>query len=330
MTARRVGALIGVLVAVAAAVAVPLLLRSGSSPIEVHFVDETSSSGVNHTYDGDFPFFVGGGVAVLDCNDDRRPDLYVAGGTNMAALYRNESARGGSLRFTPVPSRAADLAAVTGAYPIDVDSDRVVDLVVLRRGDSRILRGLGDCAFDDVTTSLGIDTGADWAVGFAATWESGATLPTLAFGNYLVPDAADCAANQLLRPEGSQYGEPTDLPAHCTLSLLFSDWNRDGGIDLRVSNDRNYDRNAREQLWRIRPDEPPHEYEDADGWRRVVIWGMGIASHDLTGDGKPEVFLTSQGDNKLQTLEAGTVGPAYRDIAVERGVTAHRPYIGDS
>jgi hypothetical protein len=55
---------------------------------------------------------------------------------------------------------------------------------------------------------------------------------------------------------------------------------------------------------------------------------MGIASVDLTGDGRPEVFLTSQGDNKLQTLEAGTAQPAYTDMALAAGVTAQRPYTG--
>ena len=46
---------------------------------------------------------------------------------------------------------------------------------------------------------------------------------------------------------------------------------------------------------------------------------MGIASQDLTGDGLPEVFLTSQADNKLQTLAAGAARPDYRDIALDRG-----------
>jgi hypothetical protein len=40
------------------------------------------------------------------------------------------------------------------------------------------------------------------------------------------------------------------------------------------------------------------------------------------------VFLTSQGDNKLQTLVDGATGPSYTDIAIRRGVTAHRPYAG--
>jgi hypothetical protein len=61
----------------------------------------------------------------------------------------------------------------------------------------------------------------------------------------------------------------------------------------------------------------------------MQIWGMGIASQDLTGDGLPEVLLTSQGDNKLQTLVGGRSSPNYRDIAFERGATAHRPFAGD-
>jgi hypothetical protein len=61
----------------------------------------------------------------------------------------------------------------------------------------------------------------------------------------------------------------------------------------------------------------------------MEIWGMGIASYDLTDDGYPEVYLTSQGDNKLQTLTAGADRPTYRDIALKRGVTATRPFAGD-
>ena len=98
-------------------------------------------------------------------------------------------------------------------------------------------------------------------------------------------------------------------PGCCTLSILFSDWDRSGQRDLRMTNDRHYYRDGEEQLWRVAPGEPPRLYTDADGWQPLQIWGMGIASQDLTGDGLPEVFLTSQGDNKLQTLADGA-GPA--------------------
>ena len=55
---------------------------------------------------------------------------------------------------------------------------------------------------------------------------------------------------------------------------------------------------------------------------------MGIASHDLDGDGRPEVFLTSMADNKLQKLDGDGRQPSYGDVAYKRGVTAHRPYAG--
>ena len=101
--------------------------------------------------------------------------------------------------------------------------------------------------------------------------------------------------------------------------MLFSDWSRSGQRDLRMTNDRHYYRDGTDQLWRVDPGETPRQYTEADGWRPMQIWGMGIASADLTGDGYPEVYLTSQGDNKLQTLADGPAQPAYEDIALERG-----------
>ena len=56
---------------------------------------------------------------------------------------------------------------------------------------------------------------------------------------------------------------------------------------------------------------------------------MGIASYDVTGDGYPEVYLTSQGPNTLQTLLAG---PAAADLPRHRrssaASTATRPSTG--
>jgi hypothetical protein len=50
----------------------------------------------------------------------------------------------------------------------------------------------------------------------------------------------------------------------------------------------------------------------------------------LTGDGYPDFYLTSQGDNKLQVLADGPDQPTFTDVALERGVTATRPYAGDT
>ena len=85
--------------------------------------------------------------------------------------------------------------------------------------------------------------------------------------------------------------------------MLFSDWNRSGTPSLRVSNDREYYEGGQEQMWRIAPGEPPRLYTDKDGWKYLRVWGMGIASYDLTGSGYPDYFITSMADHKLQRLD---------------------------
>ena len=306
-------------------------------PVTPRFVEETASAGIDQTYDGPLAYFTGGGVAVLDCDDDGRPDLYVAGGVNPAGLYRNVGTVGGPLRFTRIPSKTTDLTAVTGAYPIDIDGDGRVDLVVLRNGGNVLLRGTGACGFERANDRWGYDGGDAPTMAFAATWEGTNALPTLAFGNYVNPNAtgpADtCVDNVLVRPsgpgQGEGFGAPLPLhPSWCTLSLLFSDWSGTGRRDLRVSNDRHYYLDGEEQLWRMDPGSPPRQYTAADGWVTVNVEGMGIASQDLTGDGLPEVFLTSQGSNRLQTLADGPTTPAYKDIGLSRNVNAERPFTG--
>ena len=281
-----------------------------------------------HQYTGGWEHFVGGGVAVFDCDGDDLPEIFAAGGSSPAALFRRDDT-GGYARDTP---SALQLSGVTGAYPLDVDSDGKMDLAVLRVGPDLLLQGLGDCGFAPFNT-LGFTSGDHWTTAFSATWEAGQSLPTLAFGTYV--DRSDptgpfeaCDATLLYRPTGQTYGAPQRLtPGYCALSALFSDWNRDGRADLRLSNDRHYYvRSGQEQLWAMEP--TPRLYSAKDGWRAYAIWGMGIASRDVTGDGFPEVYLTSMGDQKFQVFDPGPGGPVWRDATYDRGTTAHRPHTG--
>ena len=295
---------------------------------EVVFVDRGSALPVRQSYEGGWTHYVGGGLAVMDCNDDGRPDIYAAGGTAASRLFVNRSDPGGDIRFAQ--AGIAALVGVTGAYPLDVDGDDKLDLIVLRDGANVLLRGDGNCRFSTAPAAWRFDGGAEWTTAFSATFEAGHDWPTLAFGNYVDRTRPDgpfdaCDRNTLIRPAGHAFGPPRPLePGFCALSMLFSDWQRVGVADLRISNDRQYYvRNGHEQMWHL---SPLAEYTEAEGWPRLRLWGMGIASRDITGDGLPEVMLTSMGDQLLQlNLGRGQMVNAPYSL----GTYATTPYTGD-
>ena len=309
-------------------------LAAEPTPSVPRFVEETDTAGLQSRFEGEGEYMVGGGVATLDCDADGLPEVYATAGVNKAKFYRNRSGRGGPIKLQEERS-GLELTNAIGAYPLDIDGDGQTDLVVLRVGEVQVYKGLGQCKFEKANDTWNIHTGNGWHTAFSATWELGQTWPTLAFGTYTDRSKPEfpwgsCTPGLLLRPRANGgYQTPETLaPGHCALSMLFSDWNRSGQAALRVSNDREYYKGGEEQLWRFDPDAQPSLYTLAQGWKPLQIWGMGIASHDITGDGYPDIFLTSMSDNKLQTLESGANQPRYADIAFKRGVTAHRPYVG--
>jgi enediyne biosynthesis protein E4 len=326
--------------AVALVLATGPALAADTGPVVPQFVEETKSAGIDSVYAGEWQYMVGGGAATFDCNDDGYADMLLAGGEKPATFYRNTSSLGGALHFAAQKS-GLEFDKVTGAYPLDMDGDGKQDIVLLRVGENLVMRGKGGCQFEQANKDWGFDGGDGWSTAFAATFEKGAHWPTLAIGNYV--DRAQeafpwgsCTDNWLHRPDADQrkFAQPVALkPSFCALSMLFTDWNKSGTPSLRVSNDREYYKGGQEQLWHVEPGKEPALYTEAEGWKNLRIWGMGIASYDLNFDGYPEYFLTSMADNKLQSLatlpEAGKPAMAtFSDIAFAKGVTAHRPYTG--
>ncbi|EHR70662.1 hypothetical protein BurJ1DRAFT_1801 [Burkholderiales bacterium JOSHI_001] len=322
--------------AVAAAWLAALSPVVAQAPAVPRFVDETDLAGVQSRFDGEGEYIVGGGVAALDCDGSGLPSLFIAGGANRSKFYRNKSSRGGPLKFEAERS-GLELTSTLGAYPVDLDGDGALDLVVLRVGETLLMRGLPGCRFERANERWGFAGGNGWTTAFSAAWLGDDVRPTLAFGTYV--DRArpefpwgSCTDNQLVRPrpgDALAFAPPQALkPAYCALAMLFSDWNRSGQPALRIANDREYYKGGQEQLWSIPAQGEPRLYGPADGWKPLQIWGMGIASADLDGSGLPSYFLTSMADNKLQVLAAGAARPEYKDVAFARGVTAHRPFAG--
>lgn len=294
---------------------------------EPHFIDRAAGLPEPHTYDGGWEHFVGGGVAVLDCNADGRPDLFAAGGENPARLFINATTTPGApIRFED--GVLAPLTGVTGAYPLDIDGDGRTDLAVLRVGPDRLLKGEPGCRFTDASAEWGLAWRDAWTTAFAATWEKGRDWPTLVFGHYIDRANPDgpfeaCDSHDLYRPEGRHYGKREVIaPGFCTLSMLISDWRRNGEPELRLSNDRQYYvRGGYEQMFRLNP----LAERTGPDWPRQSIWGMGIASQDITGDGLPEVMLTSMADQQLQI----NTGDGFVNAPYSIGTYAQRPHLGD-
>ncbi len=301
---------------------------------DLRFVNRAPHLGIEHIYQGGWSHFVGGGVAAFDCNGDYFPDLFLSGGEGSDRLLVNQAQAPAEPLNFQIKSLDTGPGGTIGAYPLDLDNDENLDLFILKAGQNRILKGMGDCQFKDISAAALPNNPYMWSTAFSATWEQGNAYPTLAIGNYVDTDHRDapfgtCEDNQLYRPTLSgSYADPYILsPGFCALSILFSDWARQGRQDLRISNDRHYYvKGGSEQLWKM--GDIPSLYAAKDGWKKYSIWGMGIASRDITGDGLAEVYLTSMGDQKLHTL-ASQSRPDFKDSPYERGITAHRPYAGD-
>ena len=226
---------------------------------------------------------------------------------------------------------------VNGAYPLDVDGDGLVDLAVLRVGRERRCCAASATAASSGRTRPGLrrrrrpDDGVQRDLG-------GLGRPADA-GDRQLPRARrrpasrrHCADSQLLRPAATAtgYGATDPAGARATARCRCSSATGigSGRRDLRVSNDRallRTDGRSSSGGWPRRAAAALHGRRRLG---RVKIGGMGIASHDLTGDGFPEVYLTSQGDNKLQTLAGG---PAPADLPRHRArARRHRdpPFTG--
>jgi hypothetical protein len=296
---------------------------------QITFTDITSSAGIDFTHNNGatgnkyLPETVGAGVAFIDYNQDRFPDIFFANGTNWPGddgprttlkLYRNN----GNQTFTDVTSDAGlgfEMYAM-GASVADYDNDGDDDLYVTALGQNRLFRNNGDGTFSDRTEHAGMlgpeefSTSASWADYdndgdvdlFEANyvqWSIETDLRCELVGtdkSYCTPQSYEGASLRLWdnlgdgtfedRTESAGIFDPTSKG----LGIATFDPNRDGLTDVLVVNDtepnRLYENNGDGTFFDVGLLAGIAYSEDG-----VARAGMGVDVADYDRSGAPSILI---------------------------------------
>jgi len=255
------------------------------------------------------PNSMGGGVAFIDYDGDGFQDLLVAHGHHGAFLYRNGGP--GDFEFSEVTLAEGLPPAMTAAVGVgsaDLDRDGDPEIVVSDYGKTWMFEYTGG-RYKDVTASA--LPGLPWypAMATFADVDGDGWTDVYVAGYTLYVDWPyhDCAPDMLLRNRGD--GTFEDIAAAsgaddtgCTLTALFSDYDRDGDPDILTANDFGTFISPN-RLYRNDGLDPDGDVVFTDvtvpsnaGSR---LYGMGLTTADIDGNRYPDYFGTSIGRSVL-------------------------------
>ena len=321
----------------------------------VSFVDEARQVGIDFTYyespdpttEGRRMFeFTGGGVAVLDYDQDGWPDLYFTQGARIVErrptgafldqLYRN---RGGqSFANVTTDSRILETGYSQGATAGDFNNDGFPDVYVANLGPNRLFENLGDGTFLEVS----LPEESAWTTSCAIADVNLDSIPDLFDVNYLqgediwdqicltsagprvcTPFAFDAAPDRLCLGNGD--GTFTDVTSTAEISpphgkglgLVIGPLGEKPGLDIFVANDT-------EANSLFLNDQPPGQsprYRDM-GILAGVAFGddgqpqasMGIAAADFDGNGLLDLHVTNYA-NEPNALYLAQSGGAFEEAS---------------
>jgi hypothetical protein len=298
------------------------------------FVDITASSGIHflhqapHTSRKYLIETMGSGVALFDCDNDGRLDIFLVNGAPFAdptpkgTIPQKTGPEYWNRMYHQKPdgtfediTEKAGLQGVgygMGTAVADYDNDGYEDLYVTGYGGNHLYHNNGNCTFTDVTDKAGVG-GSGWSSSAAWVdldndglldlvvlryltwdWDDLWCGPTDNRG-YCHPD--DFAPISMLVYHNDGNGHFTevshklglDKPAKA-LGIAIGDYDRDGRIDLFIAND-----SVPEFLFHQKPD---GTFEDValeagvavDGSGRAFA-GMGTDLADYDNDGYPDLMV---------------------------------------
>lgn len=303
--------------------------------------------------------FTGGGVAVLDYDQDAWPDLFFPQGGSPPAdedavaigspdqpvdlLVRNTS--GGALANVTSDARIRDTGYSQGATVGDFNSDGWCDLYVANIGSNCLLMNCGDGTFVRAEAPA-FREAPNWTTSCALVDLNHDALPDIYDANYVPLDSvhtlmcrkgdASVPCGTVAHPEAAQdrllinngdgtFADRTDsagivLPDGLALGLIVSDFDQNGSLDVFVAND------GRRNFLFLNQSTSPLRFSEEALERGLAYSGtgraqacMGVAADDLTGDGLLDLFITNFYAD-YNTLYRQLPGALFRDETNDCGL----------
>lgn len=310
------------------------------------FVDITKASGVHflhqapHTSKKYLIETMGSGVALFDCDNDGRLDIFFVNGAPIA----DPTAKGtipqktgpeywNRLYHQTKDGKFEDITEKAGLQGVgygmgvaigDYDNDGREDLYVTGYGGNRLYHNDGDCKFTDVTASAGMG-GSGWSTSAAWVDLDNDGLLDLVVLRYVKwdwedvwcgtannrafchPDHFEPISMLVYHNDGnghfSECAQKTglDKPAKA-LGIAIGDHDRDGRTDIYVAND-----SMSEFLFHNKGNGTFEEMGleagvavDGDG---EVFAGMGVDFADYDNDGYPDLIVTDLANQKYSVYK---------------------------
>ena len=327
----RLAVLLGVVVLAAS----PALAQQAAPDL---FVDVSEEAGIGALHEATWEEFSGEnftrgylatGQAWGDYDNDGWVDLYLTGGLNPSALYRND----GDGTFS-ISEHSGDVGLsdvwTGGAVWADYDNDGFKDLYVLANGANVLFHNEAGQGLQDVTQAAGVgDTGK----GTTAAWGDydGDGYLDLYVANWSCIPECPRPADPVLASDrlyhNNRDGTFTDVSGllnavkrqGSAFSASFVDFDNDGDPDIYVINDK-AEQPIGNVLWR-------NDGPGCDGWcwhdassetrSKIVKHGMGLAVGDYDNDLDLDFYFSDMVE-PMALLE--NLGDQFRDASKTAGV----------
>ena len=318
-----------------------LIVFASNSQTKTLFKEVSDQVGINYLYPGNDFQMAGGGVMIIDVNNDGWEDFFQSGGVFDSKLWVNVK---GKFEDQTQKYGLNVLSGyfIQGATTADFDNDGYSDFFIsnygigMSRGDKKhpvLLKNIKGERFEilklDEIIGLGNYTSASWGDvnndGFSDLY---ITNYVESMGEMLDSTGREigynpvCYENKLLiNQNGKGFVECSKSfgvnDIGCGLAASFTDIDNDGDQDLLLLNDFGEWTKKGNKIFRN--DFPKNQFTDISEQSEFskLIYGMGIGPGDYDRDGDLDYYITNIGQNFLFKNNNGTFHDVAKDLKID-------------